>query len=81
MRRDYTAIPWKSLSLVAFAVLYFVIPTDFIPDFVFFVGLLDDIAIIGMVIRSIKDDIDLFLEWEVAQDEISEEQLEERLNE
>lgn len=81
MSGDYTAIPWKSLSLVAFAVLYFVIPTDFIPDFVFAVGLLDDIAIIGMVIRSIKDDIDLFLKWEAEQNEIGEEQREERLNE
>ena len=81
VRRDYTAIPWKSLSLAVFAVLYFVIPTDFIPDFVFSIGLLDDIAIIGMVISSIKDDIELFLKWEVTQSEISEEQVEGQSNE
>jgi len=72
--REYTAIPWKSLSLSAFAVLYFVIPTDFVPDFVFSVGLLDDIAVIGLVVKSIKMDLDKFLEWEASQQEVKQEE-------
>lgn len=81
LRREYTAIPWKSLTMIAFAVLYFVIPTDFVPDFIFSIGLLDDIAMIGMVFRSIKDDIDQFLVWEEARKNVLKDKHEEKLKE
>src|SRR5688572_27812048 len=43
----YRKLPWRTLVLVAAAVLYFVMPLDFIPDFFFGIGLLDDAAVIA----------------------------------
>ena len=51
------------------AVVYFVVPTDGIPDFIFALGLLDDVAIIGFVIKSIRGDIDNFRQWQAEQAE------------
>lgn len=70
--REYTIIPWRSLLLITFAVLYFVVPTDFIPDFIFSIGLVDDITLIAMVVKSVKDDIDKFIQWENEQKDSTE---------
>jgi uncharacterized membrane protein YkvA (DUF1232 family) len=39
-------------------------PVDVIPDFLVGLGFLDDAAIIGWTIKTIKSDVDRFLEWE-----------------
>jgi len=62
--RSYTAIPLRSLSMALAAVLYFLLPLDFIPDFILGSGFLDDLAVIGFVIQSVKKDIDAFRLWE-----------------
>ncbi len=50
-------------SIIA-AIVYFVSPIDLIPDFIPIVGYIDDVFIIGLVIRSVKADLDRFLLWE-----------------
>ena len=62
--RRYTAIPLRSLTMALSAVLYFLVPLDFIPDFILGSGFLDDLAVIGFVIQSVKKDIDAFRLWE-----------------
>ena len=69
LNKDYPKTPWSSLVLAMAAVVYFVIPTDGIPDFIFALGLLDDVAIIGFVIKSIRGDIDNFRQWQAEQAE------------
>jgi uncharacterized membrane protein YkvA (DUF1232 family) len=46
----YKAIPLRIIISIVAAILYFVSPIDLVPDFIFPVGLLDDAAIIGIVI-------------------------------
>jgi uncharacterized membrane protein YkvA (DUF1232 family) len=67
-RAEYREVPRASLVLVAAAVLYFVVPLDVIPDFLFGVGLVDDIAVIGWVVRQVRRDLDAFRAWEARQD-------------
>ena len=50
----------ETLILIAGAVLYFVIPIDFIPDFIPVAGFLDDAAVIAWVVKTCKTEIDLF---------------------
>ncbi|HJW31416.1 MAG TPA: YkvA family protein [Saprospiraceae bacterium] len=64
---QYREIPWRSLLMITAAVVYFVMPVDFIPDFVFGIGLLDDVAVIGWTLAAVKADIERFLAWEIAQ--------------
>lgn len=64
---SYRDIPWSSLVSIIAAVVYFVMPADLIPDIFFSVGLLDDAALLGWVLASVKTDVDAFLRWESEQ--------------
>jgi uncharacterized membrane protein YkvA (DUF1232 family) len=58
---EYRDISASRLALIVSALLYFLIPTDVIPDFVIGLGLLDDVAVLGWVIRAVQDALDAFL--------------------
>ncbi len=60
----YQAFSGKTLLLITFALLYFIIPTDLIPDFIPALGLADDITLVFYIVRSLSTDLDSFLEWE-----------------
>lgn len=68
----YRDIPWTSLLSIVAAVIYFVMPLDLIPDFILALGLIDDAALLGWILASLKSDIDHYLEWERAQLEDSQ---------
>ena len=63
-RGEYRDISVSRLVLIVAALLYFLVPTDVIPDFVVGLGLLDDVAVLGWVIKVVKDALDAFLKWE-----------------
>jgi uncharacterized membrane protein YkvA (DUF1232 family) len=65
--REYTAIPWASIVLVAVAIIYFVAIVDIIPDFIPGVGFIDDAAVIAFVISQIRSDLDKYMQWETEQ--------------
>ena len=66
---DYRETPWRSLLMIITAVIYFVMPFDFIPDFIFGIGLLDDVAVIGWTLAAVQADIDRFVAWEKLKSE------------
>lgn len=61
---QYRQIPWKSLVSAAAAVVYFVMPLDFIPDMILGLGFFDDAALIMWTLKSIHADMDRFAAWE-----------------
>lgn len=61
---QYRDIPWSSLLSIVAAVIYFVMPLDLIPDFILALGLIDDAALLGLILSSLKGDIENFIEWE-----------------
>ena len=63
---EYTEVPWHSLVLIVAGVLYFLTPIDLIPDFIIGLGYLDDVAVIGWVMKTVQSDVDAFLMWESA---------------
>ncbi len=63
IRGIYTDVSKQTIISIIIAVLYFVIPTDAIPDFLIG-GFLDDITVIGWVFSSIRKEINKYLEWE-----------------
>lgn len=60
----YRRIPWQSIALAIAALIYFLMPLDVIPDWLVGFGFIDDASFIVWVVKSIKDDLDAFLEWE-----------------
>ncbi|MFD3407872.1 YkvA family protein [Aquirufa sp. HETE-83D] len=57
---SYTKLPLVTLVKITAALLYFVMPFDFIPDFLPFVGFADDLAIVVWVGKAIKEELDEF---------------------
>lgn len=60
--REYNV---KSLLYVVAAMIYLVSPIDVIPDFIFGVGLTDDVAVILFVLREAALELDKYKEWKL----------------
>ncbi len=60
----YKKLPWESLISIIVAVAYFASPLDLIPDFLPGIGYLDDAMIVRAVYRSVRAELDRFMEWE-----------------
>lgn len=54
----------STLGLLLLALIYFLSPVDFIPDFLGFMGFADDISVILAVYAKVKNEVEGFLEWE-----------------
>jgi uncharacterized membrane protein YkvA (DUF1232 family) len=60
---EYRGISFQGILGSLAALIYFVAPLDFIPDFLI-VGLVDDVAIIMWVYSNYRKEIEAFLAWE-----------------
>lgn len=61
--KKYTAVPWKMIAAIVFAITYFLWPFDIIPDVLPLVGWSDDIGIFGIVLYSFKAEITAYRRW------------------
>lgn len=74
---DYQELSNNTVLLVVIALLYLVMPLDLIPDFLP-MGFIDDIAVIGFVMKRISDEINKYKEWKYTFNEnFSEDIIEE----
>lgn len=74
---DYKELSNNTVLLVVIALLYLVMPLDLIPDFLP-MGFIDDIAVIGFVMKRISDEINKYKEWKYTFNEnFSEDIIEE----
>jgi len=61
--KRYTEIPWKTIALITAALLYFLNPMDFIPDFMGFIGFTDDAIVLSVVFNSLRKDLIKYCSW------------------
>ena len=54
---EYREMPWRALLTAAAAVVYFVNPLDLVPDFLPLLGFVDDAAVIGFVVESLREEM------------------------
>ena len=59
----YTTVPYGTILAIMSALIYVLSPVDIIPDFIPFVGHLDDVAVIGLCLSMVKTDIESYDEW------------------
>jgi uncharacterized membrane protein YkvA (DUF1232 family) len=50
--------------MIGGGLLYFILPTDLIPDFIPVIGYLDDLAILTTIMNSLKKEIDEYRIWQ-----------------
>jgi uncharacterized membrane protein YkvA (DUF1232 family) len=60
----YREIPWLAILTATAAIVYFVTPADFIPDFIAGLGLLDDAAVLTWTLGAVSRSLSDFRAWE-----------------
>jgi len=60
----YPGLSLRTLASIAAALLYVLSPVDLVPDFIPGVGLLDDMAVLGLVFQTLSQDLAAFRVWE-----------------
>ena len=68
LKGDYKNISTQSIIAVVAALIYFVNPLDFIPDFIPVIGQLDDIFVLSYLIKMLNKEIERFMAWEKEHD-------------
>ena len=53
----YRDLPWRSVAIVSAGLLYSVSPADLIPEFVPFIGALDDMVVMAFATRWVERDL------------------------
>jgi uncharacterized membrane protein YkvA (DUF1232 family) len=64
VRGNYPSLSNRSLGLLVLGLFYFALPLDMVPDFIPFVGYVDDLSVLLGIYKSLQTDIDKFLRWE-----------------
>ena len=62
----YRQIPIDRLVVVVAGLIYVVSPVDVIPDAIPVAGFLDDATVIAWVIKTVRDELDEFRDWEAG---------------
>ena len=64
---EYRTVPWRFLAATGFAVTYLVSPLDVVPDFIPFVGFVDDATVFALVVSSFQSDLSAYKKWKKEQ--------------
>lgn len=64
-RGNYREVSTQTMITIVAGLIYFVSPVDLIPDFLPG-GLVDDAVVLGWVIRTVKEELAAFIEWELG---------------
>ena len=71
---EYREVSTQTMVTVAAAIVYFVVPFDGIPDFLFGWGLVDDAAVISYVVAQLSSELEAFAVWQEAQEQDVQQQ-------
>ncbi|WP_201583078.1 YkvA family protein [Psychrobacter jeotgali] len=64
---NYTDIPYRSMSAVVVALLYILNPIDIIPDFIPFIGYIDDAIVLTFCLKLAEKDLQKYQIWKLRQ--------------
>jgi uncharacterized membrane protein YkvA (DUF1232 family) len=59
----YREVSWYSLAVATLGALYFLSPNDVVPDFLPFLGQLDDVAVMAIALQFLKRDLRRYCEF------------------
>ncbi len=62
-RKEYRKVPFWTIAAIVAALLYVLNPFDLVPDFIPFIGLVDDALVVSACLSMIKKDLIAFEEW------------------
>lgn len=56
-------LAWKTKAIILGALIYFISPADMLPDFIPFLGYIDDTAVLAAVMKMLMSEIDEYREF------------------
>lgn len=63
----YREVPWTTIAVVTFALLYVLNPLDLIPDVLPVVGYVDDAAVVALCLKAVRSEVRAYGEWKKQQ--------------
>ena len=66
VKGKYKKIPRWSMAAIVFTLLYVLNPFDLIPDFIAFIGYLDDAAVVAGCLYLVEQDLQEYKEWKLS---------------
>lgn len=57
---SYRDVSWKTIAVALGALIYFVAPLDGMPDFIPFIGYVDDAFVLTLVLKRLREEITAF---------------------
>jgi uncharacterized membrane protein YkvA (DUF1232 family) len=67
---SYRGLSVRTIASIAVSILYILSPVDAIPDFIPGIGLIDDAAILALLLHSLAQDLSAFRVWEQNRNEV-----------
>jgi len=59
----YPKVPWLIIAAIVAALVYLLNPIDLIPDFIPVLGQFDDVAVLTVCLKLIKNDLEEYKKW------------------
>ena len=67
IKKDYTVVSPKVIACLVGAILYLLKKKDLIPDSIPFIGIADDLAVMGLALKLSQSELKAFSEWRASQ--------------
>lgn len=62
-RKEYTSIPWYAITAIVFTLLYVLNPMDLVPDYLPFIGYVDDATVFSFALTLVSKDLSTYKTW------------------
>ncbi|MGB1003722.1 MAG: YkvA family protein [Salibacteraceae bacterium] len=62
-KKDYTNIPWYAMTAIVFSLLYVLNPMDLSPDYIPFIGYIDDVTVFSFALTLVNKDLNAYKNW------------------
>ena len=61
--KEYSKVPTATIVAITSALLYFLLPSDMMPDFIPLIGYVDDASVISVCMSLVGHDLKKFVKW------------------
>ena len=67
VKKEYTDVPLMTIVGILAAIIYYVAPHDLIPDYIPYVGKVDDVLVMAFIMNLVAADVQIYRDWREEQ--------------